>query len=44
MFSYNTVKEINYPGTEEEWNAIEIDEDAKSDFKNVKINFNYKQQ
>ena len=42
MFSYNTVKEINYPGTEEEWNAIEIDEDAKSDFKNVKINFNYR--
>lgn len=39
MFSYNTVKEINYPGTEEEWNAIEIDEDAKSDFKNAKINF-----
>ena len=42
MFSYDTVKEINYPGTEEEWNAIEIDEDAKSDFKNVKINFNYR--
>lgn len=42
MFSYNTVKEINYPGTEEEWNAIEIDEDAKSDFRNVKINFNYR--
>lgn len=42
MFSYDTVKEINYPGTEEEWNAIEIDEDAKSDFRNVKINFNYR--
>lgn len=42
MFSFDTVKEINYPGTEEEWNAIEIDEDAKSDFKNVKINFNYR--
>ena len=42
MFSYDTVKEINYPGTEEEWNAIEIDKDAKSDFRYVKINFNYR--
>lgn len=39
---YIWVEEINYPGTEEEWNAIEIDEEAKSDLKNVKINFNYR--
>ncbi len=41
-YSYDMVEEINYPGTEEEWNAIEIDEEAKSDLKNVKINFNYR--
>ena len=39
---YIWVEEINYPGTEEEWNAIEIDEEAKSSLKNVKINFNYR--
>ena len=39
---YIWVEQINYPGTEEEWNAIEIDEEAKSDLKNVKINFNYR--
>lgn len=41
-YSYDMVEEINYPGTEEEWNAIEIDEEAKSSLKNVKINFNYR--